>query len=120
MLNIEFLQKVATVLEAAAAHIDAAEAAKIAAVEAEKQTIINTLASKYAEATGEEMPDNVRNKLANADGDVVDLVKSMIEKQASNVDSLGAPSTKKDGNVVLTKKEAAVAAEERFGNWLIS
>lgn len=113
--------KIAQVLEAAAEHIDSIEAAKIAAVAEEKKSIINSLASKFAEATGEEMPEIVRNKLATSDKDVVDLVKSMIEKQASNVDSLGKPSDHDVNDRTPTSiKEAASIADDRFVDWIIN
>lgn len=121
MSNSDLLIKVAEVLEAAASHIDTTEAEKIAAVTAQKQSIINSLASKYAEATGEDIPDDLRSKLANSDGDVVDLMKSILEKQSTQMESLGHASAKDDDDALpSTTKEASEKADERFLNWLTS
>ena len=114
------LTKVANVLDAAADHFDAIEAEKISSANAECQARIDTLASKYADATGEEMPDSIRKKLASSDKDVVALVNSMIEKQAGTVESMGSPSSRGDGAAPLTVKEASEQAEKRFGDWLVS
>jgi len=112
------LAKVADVLEAAANHIDAIEAEKLSSVVAERQTRIDELANKYAETTGEEMPAELRAKLATSDKDVVALLDSMVQKQAQTLTSLGGPSSENDGDHHFTKKEAADAASDRFLNWL--
>ena len=108
------LVKVANVHDAAAEHLDAIESEKISSACAERQTRIDTLASKYAETTGEELPDSIRKKLASSDKDVVELVNSMIEKQAGTVEALGGPSSRGDNSAPTTIKEAAEQAEERF------
>ena len=114
------LVKVATVLEAAADHFDALEAEKTSTVRAERVSHIDKLAETYAQATGEEMPDNVRRKLAESDQDVVGLLKSIVEKQAGTVDPLGGPSNHGDSAEPKTVKEAAAAAEDRFAAWITS
>lgn len=119
MANTQFLTKVAEVLELLASHIDSLENEKAASVAAEKSSIITALADKYAAATGETLPDEVKNKLAAVDGDVVTLVNSLIEKSAGTVDSLGGPSEVQDETMPLTKKEAAVKAEDQFLNWIL-
>ena len=112
------LVKVANVLDAAADHFDAIESEKISSAHAERQARIDTLASKYAEATGETMPEAIRNKLASSDKDVVELVRSMIEKQAGAVESLGGPSSRGDETAPMTVKEAADQADEQFLAWI--
>lgn len=114
------LVKVANVLDAAAEHLDAIESEKVSSAHAERQARIDTLAAKYAEATGEELPDSIRKKLASSDKDVVELVNSMIEKQAGAVEALGGPSSRGDGAAPTTVKEAAEQAEERFLYWINS
>ena len=114
------LIKVANVLEAAADHFDAVENEKVSAIHNEREKQIDILASKYAEATGEEMPQNIRQKLAASDKDVVSLLNSMVEKQAGNVESLGSPSDKNDDRVPVSVKEASDQAEDRFLNWIVS
>ncbi len=117
MLN---LVKVAAVIDAAADHLDAIESDKLSTVQAERQAQVDKLAASYVDATGEEMPDGIRQKLATSDKDVVALVTSMIEKQAGRVESLGGPSDKDDAQQPVTLKEAAVAADERFLSWALS
>lgn len=114
------LMKVARVLEAAADHFDAVEAAKVAADQHERQSQISKLATVYAETTGEEMPETIRQKLAASDKDIVSLVNSMVQKHAGRVESLGSPSDLDDEPQVYTKKEASAAAEDKFLNWIVS
>lgn len=114
------LIKAAAVLEAAAAHLEAVEAEKHAAAGAERQSTIDKLASKYSEATGDEMPDSIRQKLAASDSDVVKLMQSLIEKQAGQVEALGGSASIDDDRAPMTKKEAAEDAEKRFLNWIQS
>jgi len=114
------LNKVAEVLDAAAEHLDALESEKQASVIAARESMLDQLANKYAEATGDSMPDNIRKKLASSDTDIVNLLQSMVEKQASQVDTLGAPSNNNDGSLPLTVKESAEQADSRFLNWLQS
>lgn len=114
------LEKVAAVLDAAADHFDAIDAEKVSSARAERMAQIDEVASKYAEATGEEMPDSIRQKLAESPQDVVAFLRSMAEKQAGAVESLGGPSTRDDSPAPQNKKEAAVAADDRFLNWVMS
>jgi len=114
------LTKVAAVLEAAADHLEAIEAEKASSVNAERLSTVEELAGKYAEATGEEMPATIRQKLADSDKDVVALLKSVVEKQAGIIDSLGSGSSRNDGSEPKTVKEAAAAAEDRFLSWITS
>jgi predicted RNA binding protein with dsRBD fold (UPF0201 family) len=114
------LVKIANVLDAAADHLDAIESEKVSSVQAERHAQIDTLASKYAEATGEEMPDSIRQKLASSDKDVVSLINAMVEKQAGRVESLGGPSDKEDPAAPTSVKEAAEAADDAFLKWICS
>jgi anion-transporting ArsA/GET3 family ATPase len=114
------LEKVATVLDAAADHFDAIEAEKASSARAERMLQVDEVASKYAEATGEEMPEDVRQKLADTPKDVVAFLRAMTEKQAGAVESLGGPSSRNDDPAPKTIKEAAAAADQRFLNWVMS
>lgn len=114
--------KVAAVLDAAADHFDAIEQAKISTIRAERQSMVDTLAAKYAEVHGEELPDAIRQKLAASDKDVVNLLHSLVEKNAGRPESLGGPSEHNNENddTPLSTKEAADKAWDRFGNWIQS
>lgn len=113
------LLKVADVFDAAATHIDVLETEKRSSVHAEKKAKVDELASKYAAATGEEISDALRAKLASADVDVVALLKQLTEKNAGQVESLGGPADREDGTREITSvKEASAAADDRFLTWV--
>lgn len=112
--------KLANVLDALADHFDKIEAEKASGVKAARDAQLDDLAAKYASAYGEELPVEARTKLAESDATVVALLRSMAEKQAAEIEPLGGPSHRNDESVPLTKKEAAAAADARFGNWLTS
>ena len=115
------LTKVATVLEAAASLISATETEKRAEQNAQRTAEVTKLAAQYKEATGEDLPESMRQKLASSDKDVVGLIRGLAEKQAGTVESMGGPSAQRDTNSQpTTVKEAAVKAEERFLDWLTS
>lgn len=115
------LLKVADVIDAAATYIDEQETEKVSSATAEKRLKIDELASKYAAATGEEVSETLRGKLAAADGDIVALFRSLTEKNAGVVDTLGSSADRDDGEPVVTNvKEASAAADERFLHWVTS
>jgi hypothetical protein len=112
------LSKVASVLEAAADHLEAIETEKLSSQRAEAQTRVDQLAQKYAEATGEEMPESIRRKLGESDAEVFGLLQQVVDKHASHVEALGGPSAQDDEHVPKTVKEAAEDAERRFLEWV--
>ena len=114
------LVKVAAVLDAVADHLDAIESEKVSSLRAQQEGRLDDLAKKYAEAMGEEMPEALRRKLANSDGDVLGLVTSVVAKHASQLDALGSPSDRSDDRTPLTVKEAAEDADRRFLEWITS
>jgi hypothetical protein len=121
-MSAEFLLKVATVLEETAKIIDGHEVEKAAAVKTARDAALKSVADKYTEATGEEIPSEVFDKLSSSGEDVLSTVKQLLEKTAgsSGVESLGRSSEKSAQKQPTTKKEAAEAAYERFGNFINS
>lgn len=121
-MSAEFLLKVATVLDEAAKVVDAHEAEKTAAVKKARESALKIIAAKYAEATGEDLPEDIINKLASSDEDIIGTVQKMVEKTASHnsVESLGRSSEKTSTQQPTTKKEAADAAWDRFGTFINS
>lgn len=114
------LLKIAAVMDAAAAHLDALEQEKVSAARAARSASIDALAAKYAAATGEELPAPVRAKIAESDKDVIALIESMASKQAGEIESLGGSADLNDDRIPRTVKEAAEDADARFLNWTIS
>lgn len=122
-MSAEFLLKVATVLEETAKVIDAQEAEKTAAVKQARDATMKSISDKYTEATGEELPPEVLSKISSSGEDVLSTVKQLLEKtagSAGNVESLGRSSEKSAARQPTTKKEAASAAWDRFGNFINS
>jgi len=118
--------RLATVLEKTADLLDAQEHEKTAAARQERRQVTHALAEKYATATGEELSENILEKLANSD---VDLV-SAFQKLASRIDAnaapedLGEPGDLPDSEPVYMTKKAALearekAAEDRFLSWIM-
>lgn len=121
-MSAEFLLKVATVLEEAAKVIDEHSAEKVAAEKHARDEALKGVAAKYSEATGEEIPEEVFQKLSSSDPTVISSVKQLLEKTSGStgVDSLGRSSEKVAQKQPMTKKEAAEAAWERFGSFINS
>jgi len=122
-MSAEFLLKVASVLEETAKVIDGHEVEKAAAVKVARDAAMKSVADKYTEATGEEIPAEVFDKLSSSGEDVLSTVKQLLEKTAGstgNVESLGRSSEKSAQKQPTNRKEAAEAAWERFGNYINS
>jgi len=83
---------------------------------------MKSVADQYTAATGEEIPEEVFAKLSSSGEDVLSTVKQLLEKTAGSagVESLGRSSEKSAQKQPTTKREAADAAYERFGNYINS
>lgn len=114
------LLKVADVLEKAAALIDAHEAEKQAAVKRTRAETIKVVSEKWAAATGDELPQNIREKLAAGDDSVLAVVQEMTEKTAGTVESLGRSSERPAESKPVTKEERKQAAYSSFGRFITS
>lgn len=117
------LMKVANVLDRTADVLDSFEAEKTAAVKAARETTMKSLTQRYTEVTGDELPSEVAEKLASADESVLGAVEKLLEKSAgsSGVESMGGSSELPDATPApKNKKEAAEAAWNRFGNYIVS
>ena len=119
-MSAEFLLKVADVLEKSAIVYDQQEAEKTASVEKARQASVKDLSEKYAAATGEELPEDVLNKLASADDGVLGTVQRLMEKKASDgPEKLGGSSDSPSTRKPLNKEEAKQAAYDKFGQFLV-
>jgi len=120
-MSAEFLLKVAAALDEIADVLDEQEREKQAVVLRSRDEALQSVASKYAAATGEELPDDVKEKLAASGEDIIATVRTMVEKTSSAaVESLGRASEKSAHLVPRTRSEAKDAAWDRFGSFINS
>jgi hypothetical protein len=112
------LDKVANVLEKAALYLDAVESEKLAAVKAEREKLLNVMCSKYAEATGEEVSNELKEKLASTDADIISVIEKLAE--TNSTDDLGGPSERRSASTPMTIKEASASADDQFLSWVLS
>jgi hypothetical protein len=117
-MNLD-LRKMANVLDAAANYVEAVEREKTSSIESARQAAADKVAAAHATALGEEIPSDVRKKLAGADPAVLSYVQEVLAKSAGAVDALGTPAATEDDQPVTTK-EATDAADKRFLSWLVS
>ena len=124
MINYEQL---ATVLEKTADYLDAQEHEKTAATRDERRKVITAFAEKYATATGEDLSDNVIDKLASSDVDLVGAFQKLASRVDANTEpeDLGEPGDMPDAEPVYMTKKAAdeaqgVAADDRLLSWIMS
>jgi len=113
------MEKVADVLEAAATYMDAVESEKQAEVQSAREILIADIGEKYAEATGEDITDSVLRKLANADVDLLSILEKVADVSSDKVAELGSPSELRDSMAPMNHKEAAVAADDRFLDFVL-
>jgi hypothetical protein len=117
----------ANVLEKTADLLDAQEQEKTAAAREERQKVSKALAEKYAAATGEELSENIIEKLAASDVDLVGAFNKLASRVDNNAEpeDLGEPGDMPDAEPVFMTKKAAVeaqsqAAESRLLSWIMS
>lgn len=121
-MTSKFLLQVADVLEKAAAYIDEVETTKATAAAEVRTAALKDLSDKFSTVTGESLSTEIREKLSASDDTVLSAVNTMLEMAAavSAVESLGRSSEKNASGRPLTKKEAAEAAWDSFGNFINS
>jgi len=114
----EKINKVADVLEKAAAYIEAVESDRIARESASKKAEATTLAEKVSQALGEDIDDRLVEKLSNLSPEARQLVSQL--SGGDTVDSLGGPEVVKTASVrPLDSAQTSVdAASADFVNWL--
>ncbi len=112
------LNEIADVLEKTANFLDCVGEEKQAAIRAEREKLLTVMCTKYAEATGEEVSPEMRAKVANADSDVISIIEKLATTTSS--DEMGSPSDRKDPAAPMTTKEASVAADDQFLDWVLS
>lgn len=113
-------QKVADVLETVAAYVDGIEHQKIADEQSKRTQRVKKLATSYEASTGESLPSDMEEKLAKLDQETLDHLLKVANNTGDSPDSLGHPANMTDHTAPKTTKEAAVRAEERFLDWIVS
>lgn len=119
-MSADFLLKTAAALDHLAVFVDGQEAEKQAAIKTARDRSVADLATKFREATGDDLPEDVLNKLAASGEDVLSTVSKLVEKTGSPVEALGSSSEKTGNAQPVTKKERADAAWNNFGNFINS
>ena len=115
----DFNEAIAEVLEKTAIFLDAVETEKQTAIREEREKLLGLMCTKYAEATGEEVSQELRKKLANSDSDIISVIEKLAEASPSG-EELGGPSDRRGDAAPTTIKEASADADERFANWIMS
>ena len=108
------LEKIASVLDAAANDYDAREAEYARKLGVARDELVTPLLAKAALATGLD-EEEIRNKLASTDLSVVEILSKLASEESAS--ELGGPSTTKLAGVV-NMEDGASAADERFLKWL--
>ena len=106
------LEKVATLLDCIAVDWDTRKTAETPVV----SPAVNPLALKYKEATGEELPADLAEKIS-ADSQLSELFEKLPIFNAPN--SFGGPSEKKAERSPSTKEEVREAAYDRFSSRIL-
>jgi hypothetical protein len=118
-----FLLKVAEVLEQTASVLDGQESAKLATAKTARDATIAQLRSGYLETTGEELSDDVLQKLSSVDETALSVVQSMVTKSAeAKVARLGGSGEKTASGREEPRnaRERAKQASDNFVNWIVS
>lgn len=126
-MSSELMRRTADVLEKVAEYIDQEEQARQEVVRQERLKVANDLKEKVASATGEELPQEVIEKIASSDRSVVDAFTKLAERQYNEPpEEMGvARNLGDDDNAVpLTKTAQKTEAVEQQGqafvDWIMS
>ena len=113
-------EKVAALLDLVAVYVDENEYQKEAAEKSARESRITRLAESYEATTGESIPSELTDKLANLDQDALDHLLKIANNKSESPTSLGGPAQINDHPVPRSVKEAAARAEDNFLNWIIN
>lgn len=126
---MNFYDRLANVLEKTADYLDSQAAEKTAAAEDARRKLVGEFSERYTAATGEELSEQVVEKLAASDENLLTLVQKLAARiegasDGDAPDDLGEPGDMPDGEPVYTTKQAALAAsvktaEDNFLNFVM-
>jgi hypothetical protein len=111
------LEKIADVLEKAAAYIDAVESEKEDLIREGRTKLAGLLKEKYEAATGAPIDETAIEKLASADLDLLETFDRLASAHSSS--EMGGPADKPDSSRPMSVKEASEVADDRFLNFIL-
>lgn len=114
-------EKVADVLDKMADYVEAVESDAAASEDQQREGLIASIGEKYAEATGDDISDEMLKKLAQADPSLLQALEKIAETKQEDETSLGGPSDRRDRSAKPENtKEAAQDADDSFLDWILS
>jgi hemerythrin-like domain-containing protein len=113
-------EKVAELVDSVAEYVDEIEHSKLAAERSARTERVGKLAAQYETSTGESLPEELHDKLANLDQQTLDHLLKVANNSEDSPESLGGPAEINDRREPQTTKEAAAQAEEQFVDWIIN
>jgi len=111
--NLKFAQ-LADAFDAMAEYIDQSEGERLREKQAAVHSRIDSFAERYLDSTGEELPPELRSKLASLDEEVLESVLKTTKTAGGSPDSLGGPADNAPNLKTASEDEDADARMLRF------
>lgn len=110
--------KIATAqaLEALADYVDATEGARFREKQAAQASHLDSFAARYQERMGEDLPADLRSKLASLDPEALEQVLKIAHPTGGSPESLGSPDA---ADAMKTASETG-SARDKFTSWIMS
>ena len=126
-MSSEFMRRTADVLEKLAEHFDHQERVQQDETRQERLKIASALSEKYAAATGEDLPKEILEQIADSPHDVVRVFEKLATRVPHDTppDTMGESENLDDVNTAVggtrteRTKTAASDAEQKFVNWIM-
>lgn len=106
--------KIADFLDLAADYIEEVEGTELRKKHAAAEAKIAEIADAYETSTGEAMSEDLRQKLAQTDVAILDMMFKKANTAGGSPDSLGGPGE------IDTTKVASSDPDEKFARWIMS
>ena len=109
---------VANVLEKLAVYVESVQEEKNASLREQSTKVIEAARQKLSSLTGEDIPEEVLNKLGETDPEVLSVFNKLAAEDESG--ELGEPSQRKTASAPLNKDEAADMAGDNLVSFCVS